>query len=133
MYGYLAIALISLVALAGAGYKGYQLGGNNVRVDWDRANVEAAKSVEADRKAQETKAVQSAKSYQKKLETQKLATRELTDALSRELNRKPLPPECVIDGGLRELWNAANRGESIPAGELPATSGGAAVTGKPIH
>lgn len=129
MYGYLAIAVVFLVAIAGAGVKGYQLGGNNVRVDWDRANVEAAKSVEADRKAQEDKARKAASKLQARLETQKLASQQITDALNRELAKNPLPADCVVSDSLRQSINDALSGKGPTAGVLPATGKPAADAG----
>lgn len=127
-----ALLVAFVLAVAGAGWKGFELGGNAKQVEWDAANLTAAKSVEADRKAQDDKARKSASVLEKKLATQAITSRELSDALSRQLAKKPLPPECVVDAGLLDIWNRANSGQSFPAGELPATSGGVAATGKPV-
>jgi len=133
MYAYLIAALVVMVMVAGAGYKGYQLGGNAVRVEWDKANTAAAKQVEADRQAQESKARKLASRYEAKIATQNLANREITSALDKALAAKPLPPECVIDPILLDIWNRANRGESDAAGKLLDTSKPTTAAGKPIH
>ena len=41
-YGYLILALAVLGAIAGAGYKGYSLGADSVRVEWNAAALKEA-------------------------------------------------------------------------------------------
>lgn len=127
MAAYLIAAFVVLAAIAGSGWKGYQLGGDRVRVEWSEANVAAAEAVASDRKAQETKARKSASVLEAKLATQALTSREIKDALDKAMAAKPIPASCAIDDSVRDLWNRANRGESETAGELPR--GGSATPG----
>lgn len=126
LYAIIIGAFVFLAALAGAGYKGYELGGNSVQVRWDRANAEASAQVEADRKAQEQKARKSAVVLQAKIATQDITNRQIADALKRELDKKPFAPECIVPDSLRDVANnALSNGKSATTGSLPST-------GKPI-
>lgn len=130
MAAYLIAAIVFMAALAGAGFKGYQLGGNAKQVEWDAANVAAVLKAEDDRKAQDEKARKSASILQAKLATQAITTRELTSALDKELQNKPLPTACVITDELRNLINRAGTGQSETTRELPSTVKPASDIGK---
>lgn len=120
IYFYLAGAILFLAALAGAGFKGFQLGGDRVRVEWNQANQAAQGQIAADKQAQERKARKSAQIQQAKIATQEIINRQLKNDLSRELAKNPLPAACLISDGLRDVINAALDGKSPAAGVLPS-------------
>ena len=120
IYGYAAAALVFLLAIAGAGWKGYSLGGDAVRVDWDRANVEAAATVEADRKAQTDKARKAASRYQAALATQTATHRGIVSAYEKAMADHPIPADCALPAGVRELINSALAGTGAAGASLPA-------------
>lgn len=126
-YVWLIATIAFMAALAGAGYKGFGLGKATIQADWDRAIIEARDEADKQRKADQAKAKQLASRYEAKIATQALASREIAGQLDAELKRKPLPLECVIPDGVRELVNAALRGESIAGAVVPATGGAAAA------
>ena len=124
MVVYLIAAIALMAALAGAGYKGYGLGAASVQTAWDRAVIEAAAQAQRQRTADQDKARRLSLRYEAKIATQTVTNRQITDALQRELAKEPFAADCVIPDGVRvNVWNAANRGESVAAGELPSGSG----------
>ena len=132
-YALLIGTVVFILAIAGTGWKAYQLGGDRKQVEWDKANVAAALAVEQDRKSQEQKARKAASRYEAKIATQTLTNREIASALDKALAVKPLPPECVVSDGVRDAINAALAGQGIPAGVLPSTSQPPADAAKPVR
>jgi len=131
MYGNLFLAAIFVGVVAGAYFQGRKDGGNTVQVQWDKAILAAKAEAEATRKNDQEKAARTARTLQNRLATANQTSRELSDALSRAITAKPLP-ECVIPDGVRDIINAASRGESVAGAELPSTGGKATGVAKPV-
>ena len=133
MVGYLVLALVFVAALAGAGYKGYQFGGNEVRVEWDAANVKAQAAQDADRKERESTARQSATRLQARIATAEIVNRQIKGDLDRELAKQPFAADCVIPDSLRlTINNALANGASEARERLPGTSKPATTPAKPV-
>ena len=133
MVMYMVLALVFVAALAGAGYKGYQFGGNEVRVEWDIANTAAKAAQDLDRKDRESSARQSATRLQAKLATAEIVNRQIKGDLDRELAKKPFAADCVIPVGLQQLVNnALANGASETRERVPSTGKPAAAPAKPV-
>lgn len=123
MYGYIIAAVVLVAALGGAYIQGRTDGASHTQVQWDKAILAANELTETQRKADQDKSKKLAQRYESKIATQQQTNRQIADALQRELQKTPFSADCAIPDGVRvNVWNAANRGESIAAGELPAAS-----------
>lgn len=123
LYAFIFAAVVAATVLAGTAYKAYQFGADKIRVEWDKANLEAQAKVEADRQSQEGKAKRTAQILQAKIATQELVNRQIKSDLDRELKKNPLPDICVIPDSLRDIANNALSGPKSDApGGVPKAS-----------
>ncbi len=125
--GYVYIALAFMVALAGAGWKGYDLGIDHERVANLAAAEQARKEAEAYSKGQRASARQSAANLQTALAKQKGLAHALGDSLAKHIAAMPPPPKgCpapVLTDSLLNDWNGANAGSGAAGGSVPGPSG----------
>lgn len=131
LYGNLLLAAIFVGITAGAYVQGRTDGAAKVKVEWSNAVIAAKDEAEATRKADQEKARRAARALEGRLATANQTSRELSDALSKAIIVKPLP-SCPIPDSVRDLWNAANRGESATGAKLPDNGGKATGTAKPV-
>lgn len=132
LYANLICAAMVMALAAGAYWQGRHDGAANVRVEWSEANRAASDLADAERRKAQAKAQALSKRLQDRIATQDQTNRQIADALERELTKEPFAADCTIPDGVRlNVWNAANRGESVPAGELPVA--GPATTGAKVR
>jgi len=131
MYANILIVAVFLGVTIGAYVQGRTDGSAKVKVEWSNAVIAAKAEAEATRKADQEKARKSAKALENRLATANQTSRELSDALSKAIVDKPLPV-CLIPDSVRDIINAASRGESVTGAKLPDASGKATGTAKPV-
>ena len=136
MYVYLIAALVVVGLVAGAGWKGYDLGQDDARAEFAAERDRARERSEANRKADQDKARKSAQNLQTALARQKALNRDLGTALEAHIRALPAPPDgCpapTLTPGLLDAWNAGNRaGSGAAGGSLPTGSRAAAGTDRP--
>ena len=128
MIVYVAAALALLVALAGAGYQGFQLGRDAEKAANVAREAAAREAVEAQRQADANKARQTAQTLQANLTKQRSLNRDLGNALEAHIRAIPTPPAgCpapALTDGLWDDWNRANRATTGSAGRSLPDAGG---------
>ncbi len=124
---YLVAIIAGLVALAGAGWKGYDLGIDHERVANLAAAEQARKEAEAYSKGQRVSARQSAANLQTALAKQKVLAHALGDSLAKHIAAMPAPhkgcPAPVLTDSLLNDWNGANAGSGTSGGSVSGSSG----------
>lgn len=129
---YLIAALALMVALAGAGYKGYALGEDHVRAENAEAVAQAQKEADAYAAGLRTASRKQAKNLQTALAKQKGLNRAIGTELEQALRKaaESVPAGCPPPGlsdGLRDLWNRANHApDRATGGSVPGSGGTAA-------
>lgn len=131
IYGYILMAAIFVGVTAGAYVQGRTDGAAKVKVEWSNAVIAAKDEAEATRKADQEKARRAARALEGRLATANQTSRELSDALSKAIIVKPLP-SCPIPDSVRDLWNAANRGEGATGAKLSDSAATIAAPTKPV-
>ena len=136
-YGYLAIGIAVLLAIAGAGVKGYSLGADSVRVQWQaqamKDATEHAAAVQAVQdkyraaeRASALKAASASKKYQVELANAETAKIIALDSL-RSGTLRLRDPAAVVQAcgsGTAETGSGTVRSDGRAAGELsPALAG----------
>lgn len=135
MYGYLIAALVVAFMVGGAGYKGYNLGQDNIRTEWQAATIKAKEEADAERQRLQDSARQQAGNLQKTLAKEKALKNDLSNALQAHIRAMPKPPAgCPapeLSPGLLDLWQRANEGpDGAAGGKLPSTGGTVAAPDK---
>ena len=135
-YVLLIAALVVMAAVGAAGFKGYSLGEEHIRVEWQAATLKAKEEADAKAQAERENARRTAATLQTSLSKEKRLTNDLNSALQAHIRTaKPLPVGCPnpeLDAGLFDIWNRSNAGpEGDAGGKLSGTGGKPAETGKP--
>lgn len=111
MIVYVAAALALMVALAGAGYQGFQLGSDAEKAANVAREAAAREAVEAQRQADAEKARRTGAALQAQLAKQKSLNVTLGDSLAKHIAARPKqPPGClepvITDGMFNDLNSA---------------------------
>lgn len=133
---YLIAAIAVAVMVAGAGYKGYGLGQDNMRAEYAAAVEKARTEAEAKRQAEEVKARQLAQNLQTSLAKQRKLANDLGTSLQAHIRAIPKPPAgCpeprLTDGLLSDVNRALAGAEGAPGTGLPPASGTTTPTDRP--
>lgn len=137
MIAYLIAALVVIGLIAGAGYKGYQAGGDRVRAEFAQATIDAQAAAEAARQADQDKARKSAANLQAALAKQKRLNATLGDSLARHIAALPKPaagcPPFAVPDGLRDTINRSLAGaaEGAASGVVPDAGRASAAANRP--
>jgi len=123
-YAILIAALVVMAAVGAAGWKGYGLGQDNIRAEWQAATIKAKEESDAERQRLQDAARKQAGNLAQTLTKEKRLTSDLNSALQAHIRAaKPIPAGCpapAMDDGLFDLWQRSNAG---PEG----------VTGRGLH
>ena len=127
---YLVIALACIVALAGAGYKGYQAGSEHVRAEYAVAVDKARTDAESARQADQETARKSAKKLETALSAQRKLARDR--GIQLEAHLAEIPPELANCPAPRLPASVLNDINSALAGIAVSASGGSLPGGSGI-
>ena len=124
-------SLVFMVALAGAGYRGYGLGRDAEKAANVAREAAAREVIEATRKADQDKARQTARNLQTALAKQKGLNNDLGNALEAHIRAIPASrPDCpapALTDSLWDDWNAANHAPARSAGGSVSNASGASA------